>query len=83
MMSRTIEILLFLTPILGFAAWRLLFPSPTPPLWLLYGLSAFAAVMLIALLWLRHEDSGDAQEAYVPAQLVNGQIVPPQRAPPR
>jgi hypothetical protein len=83
MMSRTIEILLFLTPLLGFAAWRLLFPSPTPPLWLVYGLSAFAALMLIALIWFRHLDAGDAQQAYVPAQLRDGQIIPAQRAPPR
>lgn len=81
-MPRLIEIVLFLTPLLGFAMWRLLFPSPTPPLWLVYGLALFVALMLIALIWARHLDSGDAQEAYVPAQLRDGQVIPAQRAPP-
>ncbi|HBK06106.1 MAG TPA: hypothetical protein DDZ81_09600 [Acetobacteraceae bacterium] len=82
-MSRIIEILLFLTPILGFAAWRLLFPSPRPPLWLLYGSAAFVVLMLAALFWQRHLDAGDAKQAYVPAQMLDGQVVPAQRAPPR
>ena len=37
-MSRIIEITLFLAPFVGFAAWRMLFPSPTPPLWLVHRL---------------------------------------------
>lgn len=82
-MSRIIEILLFLTPILAFAGWRLLFPSPLPPLWLIQGLAAFVALMLLALIWARHLDAGDAHQAYVPAHLVAGQVVPAQQAPPR
>ena len=81
-MPRLIEIVLFLTPLLGFAMWRLLFPSPTPPLWLVYGLGGFVALMLLALIWARHLDAGDAHEAYVPAQLRDGQVIPAQRAPP-
>ncbi len=82
-MSRIIEILLFVTPFLAFAGWRLLFPSPLPPLWLLQCLAAAVALMLLALLWSRHQDAGDANQAYVPARLVDGQIVPAQPAPPR
>jgi hypothetical protein len=78
-MPRVIEIVLFLTPFVAFAAWRLLFPSPVPPLWLVGGLAGFVAVMIVALLWLRHIDSGDADEAYIPAQLIDGRVVPARR----
>jgi hypothetical protein len=80
-MPRIIEIVLFLTPLLSFIAWRVLFPSPVPPAWLVYSLTGFVALMLLALLWVRHLEAGDANEAYVPAQLSDGHIVPAQRAP--
>lgn len=80
-MPRIIEIILFLTPIMAFVAWRLLAPSPRLPLGLVYGLTGLVAVMLAALLWLRHIEAGDADQAYVPAQLRQGQIVSPQRVP--
>jgi hypothetical protein len=79
-MSRIIEILLFLTPFLCFVAWRLLFPSPRPPLWLMAGLAGFAIAMLLALIWLRHLDANDGSQDYVPAQLLDGHVVPAQRA---
>lgn len=82
-MSRMIEIVLFLAPFLSFAAWRLLFPSPLPPLLLIYGLTGFVILMLLALIWSRHFDAGDAQEGYVPAQLIDGRVAPAQRGPPR
>jgi hypothetical protein len=78
-MPRIIEIVLFLTPFLTFAAWRLWFPSPVPPLWLVCSLAGFVGLMLLALFWLRHIDAGDANEAYVPARIIDGHVVPPQR----
>ena len=80
-MPRLIEIVLFLAPVLGFVAWRLLAPSPRLPLWLVYGLAGLVAMLLLALLWVRHIDAGDAGQAYVPAQLHEGRIVPVQRVP--
>jgi hypothetical protein len=80
-MPRIIEIVLFLTPFLTFAAWRLWFPSPVPPLWMIYGLGAFVLLMLLALLWFRQADSGDANESYVPARLIDGHIAPAERVP--
>jgi hypothetical protein len=80
-MPRIIEIVLFLAPFLTFAAWRLLFPSPRPPLWMMYGLGGFVALMLLALFWLRHIDAGDANEAYIPARIIDGNVVPAQKAP--
>ena len=81
-MPRLIEIVLFLAPLLSFIAWRVLFPSPLPPAGLVYGLGAFVVLMLLALMWVRHLDAGDAHEAYVPARLIDGHVVPGQRAPP-
>lgn len=80
-MSRIIEIALFLTPFLGFAVWRMLLPSPTPPPWLVSGLAGFVLLMLLGLLWVRHQDATDAHEAYVPATLENGRIIPGHAAP--
>jgi hypothetical protein len=81
-MPRLIEIVLFLAPFVGFAVWRLLFPSPLPPLWLVASLAAFLAVMLAALLWMWHADTGDANIRYVPARMEDGRVVKPPRQPP-
>jgi hypothetical protein len=79
-MSRIIEIVLFLTPFLSFAVWRLLFPSPLPPLWLMYGLASFVVVLLVALVWLRHLDAGDADQPYLPDEMHDGRVTPARRA---
>jgi 4-amino-4-deoxy-L-arabinose transferase-like glycosyltransferase len=74
---RLIEIVLFLVPFVGFATWRLLFPQPLPPVWLMGGLAGFAVLMFVALLWLRQMDAEDANRPYVPAELHDGRIVTP------
>jgi hypothetical protein len=81
-MPRLIEIVLFLAPFLGFAVWRLVFPSPLPPLWLVCSMGGFVAVMLAALLWLWHADAGDAGIRYVPARMQDGRVVKAQPQPP-
>ncbi len=81
-MPRLIEIVLFLIPFLGFAAWRVWFPSPLPPPWLIYGLAGFACLMLIALVWVWHLDAGDGNQAYVPAEMRDGHVVPGHAAAP-
>ena len=81
-MSRIIEIVLFLTPFFGLLAWRLLFPAPSPPGWLMWGLGGFVFLMLAALFWVRHIDVSDANQAYVPAALHENQIVPAHPAAP-
>jgi hypothetical protein len=75
-MPRLIEILLFVTPFLGFAAWRLLFPSPLPPLWLIGGLAGVVLLLLVALLWIHHIDNADANLPYRPAELHDGRVIP-------
>jgi hypothetical protein len=81
-MPRIIEIVLFLVPFLSFAAWRLFFPSPLPPPWLMYGLSGFVVLMLTALLWVWHVEAGDANQPYLPDELHDGRVVPARPATP-
>lgn len=76
-MPRFIEIVMFLAPFAGFAVWRLLFPQPLPPVWLVGGLAGFMVLMVAALLWLRHFDAQDANRPYIPAELHGGRIVTP------
>ncbi len=75
-MPRLIEILLFLTPFVGFAVWRLVAPSERPPVWLVTGAVCFVVLMLASLVWLRARDASDTFQTYVPAQLQDGHIVP-------
>lgn len=75
-MSRAIEIILFLTPFVAFAAWRLWFPSPLPPLGLVYAMATFVGLMLTGLLWVSHREARDAHQAYVPAVMRDGRIIP-------
>ena len=80
-MPRIIEIVLFLTPLLSFAVWRLVFPSPSPPAWLIRGATAFVVLMLLALIWVWHLDAGDAHQPYVPDVMRNGRVVPGRPGP--
>lgn len=73
---RLVEILLFLVPFAAFVAWRLLAPNPKAPLWILYSLVGVTVALTIALVLLRQQDAGDKQQAYVPAQLQDGHILP-------
>jgi hypothetical protein len=81
-MPRIIEIVLFLAPLVSFVAWRALFPSPQPPAWLMYGLSGFVVLLVVALLWVWHLDAEDANERYVPDELQNGRVVTHPGSPP-
>ncbi|MFL5281497.1 MAG: hypothetical protein ACJ8AW_11015 [Rhodopila sp.] len=82
-MPRLIEIALFLAPFVGFVVWRLVFPSPLPPPWLVAIIGVFVALMLAGLLWVWHVNIGDADQPYVPARLEHGRVVntPPNRPP--
>jgi len=80
-MTRAIEIVLFLTPFLGFAIWRFIVPSERPPVWLIAGAAGFVVLMLATLIWLRAQDASDSGRAYVPAQLREGRIEPAHAEP--
>jgi hypothetical protein len=75
-MTRLVEIMMFLTPFVGFAVWRLLVPSDRPPVWLVAGAAGFVVLLLLSLTWLRARDAADAKQTYVPAQMRDGRVVP-------
>jgi 4-amino-4-deoxy-L-arabinose transferase-like glycosyltransferase len=74
-MPRIIEIVLFLAPLLTFVAWRVLFPSPTPPPALMYGLIGFVVCLLVSLIWIRQVDVNDRNHPYHPDELHDGRVV--------
>jgi hypothetical protein len=77
-MLRLVEILLFLSPLAAFLAWRWLYGKPGPPPRVL--LAACAALLLAAgvLVWYRLHETASPGGRYVPAQLEGGRIVPGQ-----
>ena len=81
-MPRLVEIALFLLPFAGFVVWRLVFPSPTPPLWLVGGLAGTVVVLLAGLIYAHQRDAADVGRAYVPATLQDGRVVPGHAAAP-
>lgn len=80
-MPRLIEIALFLAPFLAVLVWRILFPSPRPPIWLVWWMSGVLVVLAASLLWLRITDAEDPHRAYIPAELRDGQVLPPRIGP--
>ncbi|HQT80238.1 MAG TPA: hypothetical protein PLD10_24630 [Rhodopila sp.] len=81
--ERIIEAVLFLTPFLAFIAWRLVLASVVPPPVLVLATTGFAAVLLGTLIWLHHLDARNTTQAYVPAQVRNGDIIPGHAVRPR
>ena len=80
-MLRFLELLLFLSPFIAFAVWRLLLPAsgPSPRLMVL----AAGALLLLAggLYWFSQQDALPRNSAYAPAQLQDGRLLPgPRRA---
>jgi hypothetical protein len=79
---RLLEVALFLVPFIAFGAWWWLAagrgPSTMP-----VGIAAVAvAVIAAALIWFAAQDTLGPGEAYVPARLRGGEIVPGHAAPP-
>jgi len=73
---RFIEIALFLTPFLVFAAWRLAGPLGDPSPRLIAASAALLVLLLAALLWFHKEGAVPPGTAYVPPRLQDGRIVP-------
>ncbi|MBO0711759.1 MAG: hypothetical protein J2P47_10830 [Acetobacteraceae bacterium] len=73
---RLLEVALFLVPFLAFCAWWLLAtgrgPSPT-----VVALAAVALLLLAtALIWFGQHQTLAPGEAYIPAHIEDGRIVP-------
>jgi hypothetical protein len=78
---RLIEIVLFLSPFAAFMVVRLFAPAGGLPGWVLPAFAGSVLVMLVLLFFLRSFDAGDADQAYVPARLEDGRVVPSRAAP--
>jgi len=80
-MLRLVELLLFLSPLAAFAAWRMLLPAggPSPRLAML----AAGVLLLLAggLYWFSRQDVLPPDSAYAPAQMQHGRLVPGRGVP--
>jgi hypothetical protein len=74
---RFLEIILFLSPFVVFAAWRMtatVSGGPSPRL--IAASAALLVLLLAALLWFHREGALPPGTAYVPATIQDGRIVP-------
>ncbi len=82
-MLRFVELALFLSPFLLFAAWRLTAYAGGPSTHVVAASCVVVVLLLGALLWFQREGELPSGTTYVPATLHDGRIVPGHGAPPR
>jgi len=82
-MFRFVEIALFVSPFLLFAAWRLTAYAGGPSTHVVAASCILLLLLLGALLWFQREGALPPGTTYVPATLRDGQIVPGHGTPPR
>ncbi|MBV9654376.1 MAG: hypothetical protein JOZ42_07400 [Acetobacteraceae bacterium] len=75
-MLRLTELLMFLTPFVAFALWRLTAAHGGPSTLVLVLTTLGIAGLFAVLMMFSHHDALTATEAYVPARMENGGIVP-------
>lgn len=81
-MLRFAELLLFLSPFLLFALWRVAAFAGWPSTRIVAASFAGLVLVLAALLWFSREGALPTGSTYVPARFHHGRIVPPHGAPP-
>ena len=74
-MLRLVELALFLSPFLVFAAWRFFAIESGPSIKFVVGVACFVAVIAAALVWFGEDRAIPPDNAYAPARLENGHIV--------
>jgi len=79
---RLLEVALFLVPFVAFGAWWWLAAGRGPSTALVGAAVVAVAVIAAALVWFAAHDTLGPGEAYVPARLQGGEIVPGHAAPP-
>ena len=80
-MLRVAEFALLLAPLAAFVMWRVLDASGGPSNLLLVSAAITVCVLAAILVWLADSERLPRGDAYVPATLQNGQIVPGHGAP--
>ena len=73
-MLRFTEIALFLVPFALYLAWRIMGPR-TPP-WFIWASMGAIGVLAAGAVWFGLTRRLDPGEAYAPAQMENGRVVP-------
>ena len=81
-MLRFVELALFLSPFLLFAAWRVAAYAGVPSSRFVAGSCVLLAVLVGALLWFQREGALPPGTTYVPATLHDGRVVPGHGVPP-
>ena len=74
-MLRLVELALFLTPFVVFAAWRFLAMEGGPSVRVVVGAACVLALLAGVLIWLSQEDTVPAGANYAPARFQNGKVV--------
>ncbi len=74
-MLRLVELALFLSPFLVFAAWRFFAIEAGPSIRFVVVVACAVAVMAAALVWLGEDRAIPPNSAYAPARLENGHII--------
>lgn len=80
-MLRFVELILFLSPFLLLAAWRITVYAGGPSSHVVTASAILLVLVLSALLWLHQDGALPSGAAYVPATLQNGRIIPGHGAP--
>lgn len=74
-MLRLVELALFLSPFLAFAAWRYYADGPGPSTQIVVGAACVVILLAVALIWLGKDRAIPSDDAYAPARFENGHIV--------
>ena len=74
-MLRLVELALFLSPFLVFAAWRFFAIEAGPSILFVVGAACVVAIVAAALVWLGEDRAIPPNSAYAPARLENGHII--------
>ncbi len=74
-MLRLVELALFLSPFVAFAAWRYFSSEPGPSIPVIIGVACVIIMVAVALIWLGEDRAISPNDAYAPARYENGHIV--------
>jgi len=80
-MLRLVEIALFLSPFVVFAAWRFMAMEGGPSLRLLVASAGLVIALIGALAWLSQREALPPDTIYEPAHMENGQLIPGHTVP--
>jgi len=80
-MLRLVELALFLTPFVAFAAWRFMAMESGPSVRVVIGAACLLAVLAGLLVWLSEKQALPPGASYEPARLQDGKVISGHAAP--